>query len=70
MENYEVLNQRIVSMAYEICRLSKEVTTIMNVFHVSPSEMDNTKNTITNMRIYRSGKDADGKNDTHTIPRE
>lgn len=68
MEKYELLNQRVVNLTYEVTRLSKEVSAILNSIPLSPIKPQLTKRPIVKMRIYRANKDIDVSKDSKKIP--
>lgn len=69
MEKYELLNQRVVNLTYEVTRLSKEVSAILNSIYISPTEAQTTIKPIVKMKIYRPNKNGINKSkDTKKIP--
>lgn len=69
MEKYELLNQRVVSLTYEVTRLSKEVSAILNSIQLSPTQTQDAQKSILKMTIYRPDKKGINKfKDTKKIP--
>lgn len=69
MEKYELLNQRVTNLTYEVCRLSKEVSAILNSIQLSPTQTQDVPKRIVKMTIYRPDKKGINKSkDTKKIP--